>query len=729
MSLTGDATRKKVKNMGVEKEKKVAPSREAIAAGFEGEKARIIKRSYELGAEAHKGQKRMSGDPYFSHGAEVACILKQMKMDADTISAGLLHDVVEDTSVTEKRIKDETNEHVAFLVDGVSHVTARVFKTKGKVFSESLKKMFLAMAKDIRVVIIKLADRLHNMRTISYLPSERQKEISQETLDVYAPLANRFGMANVKSELEDLAFSVINPEVYREIADKVARKKAERQKRIDEIIKSLRAEIKEAGIGAEIRGRPKHFYSIFQKMNRENKKFEDIYDLIAFRIITKTIKECYAALGIVHNLWKPVPGRFKDYIAMPKSNMYKSLHTTVLDRNGDTLEIQIRTIKMDEVAEKGIAAHWNYKEDGAFDRETNRAFLWVRQLLEWQTGMRGSDDFIKDLKIDLFDEEVFVFTPRGDVKELVKGATVLDFAYSVHSDLGEKCAGAKVNGKWVTLKYELKNGDMIEVIKGPNQHPVIDWLKIVKTGKAKNRIRHWLRTNRGVEENVNRGEALLRNRLGEFGLSMEDINEQAWEKVFSYYNLKDRKDLLAGIGYGEFSENKIVNSLRKILRKKRPVLKQGRARGVKDKSNIVIDGKYTDITYKLAKCCNPVPGDAITGIYTKRGVSIHRKNCENITAEKITAPFVEVGWSGNTEDYYLIRIKIYSKNKRGVVNDIVSTITKNNAYISSVGPHEHHESMDIDLHIMVKGQAHMNEIITSLRQVKNVTGVERVQGG
>jgi guanosine-3',5'-bis(diphosphate) 3'-pyrophosphohydrolase len=705
----------------------IRESIDRVCDGFEKDNVELIQKSFELACSAHAGQKRMSGDPYILHSTEVAKILKEMKMDAVTISAGLLHDVIEDTGRGVEEIKKISGEAVAFLVEGVSHVTAKVFKTRGQVFSESLKKMFLAMAKDIRVIIIKLADRLHNMRTIYYLPEDKQRTISQETLNIYAPLAHRLGMAKVKSEMEDLSFAVLNQHEYRQIAKQISEKKEERERRIVDMKEKIESELLKNNVIIDITGRPKHFYSIYQKMVRENKRFEDIYDLIAIRIVTKTISDCYTVLGIIHNTWKPVPGRFKDYIAMPKSNMYQSLHTTVLDEKGRPVEIQIRTADMDTIAEEGIAAHWNYKENREFDKKTDATFIWLRQLLEWQGTLRESDDFIKELKLDLFDEEVFVFTPKGDVKELLKGSTILDFAYSVHSDLGDKCAGGKVNGKWVTIKYELKNGDIVEVEKGPNQHPSLDWLKTVKTPKAKNRIRHWLKTNTNMQESVEKGRVLFTSALSHVNAKPEDVTKEIWAKMLDVYNVKTEDDMLAGFAYGEFSELKVAHFVSKELR-----VNDGQTKGFDvlkrvQKGEIIVDGLYSDIDYKFARCCNPVPGDEITGIFTKKGISIHRKNCSNLEINKISAPIIQVGWNEQVENFYMCKIKIFASNRDGLVNDLVNTVAQNRAFLSSVNTSIIHDThVNTECFLKIKGQKHLNEVISSLKKVKNVISVDRV---
>lgn len=702
-----------------------------LIEGFDEDKRGLIIKAFDFACEAHRGQERMSKEPYISHCIEVALVLKAMKMDIHTICAGLLHDVLEDTSYTPDDIKKNAGESVAFLVEGVSHVTAKVFQTKGQVFSESLKKMFVAMAKDIRVVVIKLADRLHNMRTLEYLPPERQNAIANETLNVYAPLAHRLGISKVKSELEDIAFRVLNPEEYRKIADAIAEKKDEREARIKAVMEKLKNEITAHSLKAEITGRSKHFYSVYQKMVRDNKKLEDIFDLLALRVITEETggdaSGCYTILGIAHNLWKPVPGRFKDYIAMPKSNMYRSLHTTVLDERGRPMEVQIRTKEMDIIAEEGIAAHWNYKEHRSFDEKKDRRFVWLRQLLEWQGGMNENDDFLGELKKDLFDEEIFVFTPKGDVKELVKGATVLDFAYSVHSDLGDKCTGAKVNGKWVSIKYELKNGDMVEILKSPLQHPVADWLKAAKTPKAKNRIRHWLKENQNVKENIEKGRAMLDSALFQSGIDRGKVPQDALNKAAEHMNARTFEDLLAGIGYGEFAEMKAANFIRKqVAEKERPEIKGRKIAGRAHEGEVMVGGVRADIDYKFAKCCNPVPGDDIKGVYTKKGISIHREECPNIEEGRISAPFVPVSWNEAGENLYVTKLKITGENRVGFVNDIVNTATKNNAFLSAVNTTVQKPSGVItELAVRVRDKKHMDEIISSLIKIKSVLSVER----
>ncbi len=699
-----------------------------VIEGFDEKDRELIRKSYEFAKSAHAGQTRMSGEPYITHSIEVAKILKEMKMDAVTISAGLLHDVIEDTGSTPEKIKSIAGEEVAFLVEALTHVTAKVFQSKGEIFSDSLRKMFLAMANDIRIVIIKLADRLHNMRTIKYLPEDRRKIIADETLNIYAPLAHRFGMAKVKAELEDVAFSILNPAAYREIAIKISEKKEGRERRVIEIKSQVGKELETAGIKAEITGRPKHFYSIYQKMEKDNKSFEEIYDLLGIRVITDDVSKCYSAVGIIHKMWKPIPGRFKDYIAMPKSNMYQSLHTTVLDEKGKPIEFQIRTYDMEKGAEDGIAAHWSYKEQKPFDKETDTTFAWIRQVLEWQGNLKGADEFIKELKLDLFEEEVFVFTPKGEVKELVAGATLLDFAYSIHSNLGDTCAGGKVNGKWVNIKYQLKNGDIAEVVTSSTQHPTIDWLKAVKTTKAKNRIRHWLRTNQNMKENIEKGKDLIAGKLLKQDIKLDDVPKEIWLKIKENYNLKEDEDLLAAVGYGEFSEAKIANNIVNMITEKiKQTAPATDAQKKTVKGEIIVQGEYSDIAYRFAKCCNPVPGDDITGIFTKRGISIHRKNCQTLDSNKPIAPFVAVNWGDEVSSYFKSRIKITGKNREGLLNDVLNAVNHNSAFVTSLNSHAASDgSLTGELTLKVKSQAHVNEIMNLLRKVKDLSTVERI---
>lgn len=696
-----------------------------LKSDFNTESQELIEKAFLIALKGHKGQKRKSGDPYITHCIEVAKILKQLKMDAVTIAAGILHDILEDTDYKVEMIKNEINEEVAFLIEGLTYVTAKVFKTKGQVFSEALRKMFLAMSKDIRVVIIKLADRLHNLRTVQFLDEERQKQIAYETLNIYAPLAHRFGMQRIKSEMEDISFKILYPEQYNHIRESINVNKESREKEINDLIKEINELLIKNGINGKVSGRAKHFYSIYQKMVRENKTLDSIYDLNAIRIITDTVSNCYAILGIIHSVFKPIPGRFKDYIAMPKSNMYQSLHTTILNKEGKPVEIQIRTFEMDKIAEEGIAAHWIYKEQKKFDFKIDNYFSWVKQILELFGNLKEGEEFIKELKLDLFDEEIFVFTPKGDVKEFIKGATVLDFAYSIHSDLGDKCAGAKINGKWVSFKYELQNGDIVEILTSSTQHPSLDWLKIAKTAKAKNRIRHWLKTSENLKNNIENGKNLLNEKLLKHNISLDDISDEVINEILNNYNFTKKDDLFASIGFGEISENRIANNILRLLKEsKSEPLSQPIKKDKKLKGDIIIQGDLSNIEYRFARCCNPVPGDEISGIVTKRGISIHRKNCENLKINKIASSFVEVDWIENIKNYYLSKLKISAFKEKNIFNDINEICKKENIYINSLNSYVEDGNLFYDLEIKVKNLNHLKEF---LEKIKNLNGVKEVK--
>ncbi len=696
-----------------------------IKINFDEKSQKLIEEAFNIAQKGHLNQKRKSGEPYITHCIEVAKILKQLGMDARTIAAGLLHDIVEDTNFSIEEIKSKTDDEVAFLVEGVSYVTAKIFKRKGEKFSDSLRKMFLAMSKDIRVVIIKLADRLHNMRTIQFLDEEKQKKIAYETLNIYAPLSHRFGMQKIKSELEDISFKILYPEQYSQIENKIKEKKGQSENKIYFLQKKIKDELEKNKIACEIYGRIKHFYSIYQKMIRENKILDDIYDLFAIRIITDTVANCYASIGLIHNILKPIPGRFKDYIAMPKTNMYQSLHTTVLDDEGIPVEIQIRTHEMDKIAEDGIAAHWTYKEQKKFDSKLDSYFSWIKQVLELQKNLKEGEDFIKELRMDLFDEEIFVFTPKGEVKEFIKGATVLDFAYSIHSDLGDKCIGAKVNGKWVSFKYELQNGDIIEILKSANQHPTLDWLKIVKTAKAKNRIRHWLKTNNDAKQSIEKGRELLEERLKKFNLSLEKISDDLIEKILINYNFNKLDDLFLSIGFGEISEIKIANNLIRLLKERMDVAKEKIIEQKKYiRGDIIVDSNLSEIIYRFARCCNPVPGDSITGILTKKGISIHRKNCINV--KRVSTPLIDVSWNEQVSNYYLSKLKIIAENKTNLINEIITLSNKNSVYIVSMNSSILNGNIKLEFSIKVKTQEDIQKLVDIIRNIEGIKEIKRI---
>ncbi|NLP29279.1 MAG: bifunctional (p)ppGpp synthetase/guanosine-3',5'-bis(diphosphate) 3'-pyrophosphohydrolase [Clostridia bacterium] len=655
----------------------------------------IIEKAYYFASEAHKEQKRESGEPYVTHPAEVACILAEMGMDSNTIAAGLLHDVVEDTQYTYEDVKNEFNVEIANLVEGVTKLSKIKYKSKEEQKADNVRKMLLAMTKDIRVIIIKLADRLHNMRTLKYRTVQKQKETAKETFDIYAPLAHRLGISKIKWELEDLAFRYINQAEYYDLVKKVAEKRVEREAYITLIVEQLQANLVKSNIKAEIDGRPKHFFSIYRKMVNKNKSIDQIFDLTAVRILVDTIRDCYAALGIVHTMYKPIPGRFKDYIAMPKPNMYQSLHSTVIGPQGKPFEIQIRTFEMHRTAEYGIAAHWKYKEKGSVDSasDIDRRLSWLRDILEWQRETSDAEEFMEAFKIDLFSDEIFVFTPKGAVIDLPAQATPIDFAYKIHTDIGNRCVGAKVNGKMVPLDYALKTGQIVEILtstapKGPN----MDWLNIVKSNQAKSKIRSWFKRAKR-DENISKGKELLEKDAKRQGFNFGEIAKgEALERMLKKYNFNGIDDIYAAVGMGGLIAPNIVARLKEAYNEEKPtevdnattlknieeqISKSSRAQRKRNDYGIKVKG-LTNVLVRFAKCCNPVPGDPIIGYITKgRGVSIHRKDCKNAeTLLKDTEnKIIEVSWSGGKSTGYIAEIQIKAEDRDGILSDIMVLIT------------------------------------------------------
>ncbi|HCW03357.1 MAG TPA: (p)ppGpp synthetase [Clostridium sp.] len=655
----------------------------------------IIEKAYYFASEAHKEQKRESGEPYVTHPAEVACILAEMGMDSNTIAAGLLHDVVEDTQYTYEDVKNEFNVEIANLVEGVTKLSKIKYKSKEEQKADNVRKMLLAMTKDIRVIIIKLADRLHNMRTLKYRTVQKQKETAKETFDIYAPLAHRLGISKIKWELEDLAFRYINQAEYYDLVKKVAEKRVEREAYITLIVEQLQANLVKSNIKAEIDGRPKHFFSIYRKMVNKNKSIDQIFDLTAVRILVDTIRDCYAALGIVHTMYKPIPGRFKDYIAMPKPNMYQSLHSTVIGPQGKPFEIQIRTFEMHRTAEYGIAAHWKYKEKGSVDSasDIDRRLSWLRDILEWQRETSDAEEFMEAFKIDLFSDEIFVFTPKGAVIDLPAQATPIDFAYKIHTDIGNRCVGAKVNGKMVPLDYALKTGQIVEILtstapKGTN----MDWLNIVKSNQAKSKIRSWFKRAKR-DENISKGKELLEKDAKRQGFNFGEIAKgEALERMLKKYNFNGIDDIYAAVGMGGLIAPNIVARLKEAYNEEKPtevdnattlknieeqISKSSRAQRKRNDYGIKVKG-LTNVLVRFAKCCNPVPGDPIIGYITKgRGVSIHRKDCKNAeTLLKDTEnKIIEVSWSGGKSTGYIAEIQIKAEDRDGILSDIMVLIT------------------------------------------------------
>ncbi|MDK2835586.1 MAG: diphosphokinase / guanosine-3,5-bis(diphosphate) 3-diphosphatase [Thermosediminibacterales bacterium] len=697
----------------------------------------LIEKAYEFAKNAHKGQHRMSGELFIFHPLEVAMILADLELDTTTIIAGLLHDVVEDTDITIDDIEANFGHEVALLVDGVTKLGRLEYHSKEEQQAENLRKMFLAMAKDIRVILIKLADRLHNMRTLKYLPVEKQKEKAKETLEIFAPLAHRLGISKIKWELEDLAFRYLDTKKYYELVEKVAKKRGEREKQINTVIDNLNKKLKDIGIKAEIYGRPKHFYSIHKKMVTKNKTFDQIYDLTAVRVIVNTIKDCYAVLGTVHTLWKPIPGRFKDYIAMPKPNMYQSLHTTVIGPSGEPIEIQIRTWEMHRTAEYGIAAHWKYKEGNIGDKDFEKKLSWLREILEWQRDLKDSREFMETLKIDLFTDEVFVFTPKGDVINLPKGSSPLDFAYKIHTDVGHKCVGAKVNGRIVPLDYRLKNGDIVEILTSSQSNgPSRDWLKIVQSTQARNKIRQWFKKEKR-EENIAKGRELLEKEARRHGYSNQELLKPDYlEKVQKKYKLNDIDDLYSAVGFGDITTNQVIQRLieeykkenkSQVFKQENKIVQQKPKRKYYDKG-VKVKG-VDNVLVRFSKCCSPVPGDEIVGYITRgRGVSIHRKNCPNVTnfidnKDRI----IEVEWEEDNDISYNVEIQVNALDRPGILSDVINTLNDLKTVIVAVNarPKKYKVAL-IDITIETKSKEHLEKVIQKLKKIKDVESVDRV---
>ena len=658
----------------------------------------IIKKAYLTAATMHKGQLRKSGEPYIIHPVETAKILAQLGMDEQTIVAGLLHDVVEDTPYTEEQLTEEFGSEVALLVDGVTKLGNLVFETKEEAQAENMRKMFLAMSKDIRVLIIKLSDRLHNMRTIDYMPPNKIKEKCRETLEIYAPLANRLGMFNMKFELEDIALKHLEPEFYSNLAKQINQRKEEREQQINKIIEQLKGALDKLNIHYEVKGRSKHFYSIYRKMRDKHKQLDEIFDLMAVRVLVDTVKDCYAVLGVVHTMWRPIPGRFKDYIAMPKSNMYQSLHTTVFGDDEHPFEIQIRTYEMHQIAEYGIAAHWKYKEGIKSDQEEGK-LAWLRQTLEWNKDMDDSKEFMETLKMDLFSNQVFVFTPAGKVIELPAGSTPIDFAYKIHSAVGNKCIGAKINGKMVPIDHVLENGNIVEIITSANSKgPNIDWLKIAKSSNARNKIRQWLKKE-NKSENEEKGKSMLEKYIRRKGYDPQQIiKTQRINRVAKELKFPNVEDLYSSLGYGGTMLSKVLDLLVKFYDeekqaelKKLKEIKNYEHKPSKKKSEntggISIKG-VDNLLIRLAKCCNPVPGDNIVGFITKgRGVSVHRADCPNITSlpEEERARFIDVEWDIEKQQAtFETEVAIVGEDRKGLFSDLSKICEDMDVHITGV---------------------------------------------
>ena len=720
----------------------------------------LIEKAYNVANDAHKGQTRKSGEPYIIHPLYVAIILADLELDKETIVAGLLHDVVEDTVMTIDEIKTEFGDDVALLVDGVTKLQMQMDDAnldysaiKLEMQAENLRKMFLAMAKDIRVILIKLADRLHNMRTLKHMPPEKQQRIARETLDIYSPIAMRLGISKIKVELDDLSLKYLQPEIYYDLANQIAEKKSEREHYIQEIVDEVSEHIRAAGIEAKIDGRVKHFFSIYKKMKNQGKTLDQIYDLFAVRIIVDSVKDCYACLGVIHEIYKPIPGRFKDYIAMPKENMYQSLHTTLIGSKGQPFEIQIRTFEMHKAAEYGIAAHWKYKEasDGKRPEQGEEEKLdWLKRILEWQKDMSDNNEFMNSLKSDLnlFSDNVYCFTPTGEVKNLPAGSTPVDFAYSIHSAVGNRMVGARVNGRLVTIDYEIKNGDRIEVITSQNSKgPSRDWLKIAKSAQAKNKINQWFKQEL-KEDNITKGKELLMSFCKAKNIDTAIVtNPDYMQAIMDKYNFRDWDGILAAVGHGGLKEGQIVNKMVEMYEKDHPrqltdeeiiasvgehAMKHSHTSG--SKSGIVVKG-IEDVAVRFSKCCSPVPGDEIVGFVTRgRGISIHRNDCINVLnlSETDRSRLIDAEWQADGDklnEKYLADIRIYANDRPGLLGDVSRVFTERGITIVTLNSHMGKNRVaTMSMSFEISGRDELKSIVDKLRNIDGVIDIERSTG-
>ena len=706
----------------------------------------LIRRAYKLADAAHKGQKRVSGEDYIIHPLAVAKILTDLQIDDITISAAILHDVVEDTTHTLDEMRELFGDEVAMLIDGVTKLGRIQYKSKEEQQLESYRKMFLAMAKDIRVIMIKLADRLHNMRTLKYMREDKQKRIARETIEIYAPLANRLGISNVKWELEDLCLRYLDPKAYYDLVESVKQKRQERQAFIDEAHEQIVEKLEEAHITAEIQGRAKHFYSIYKKMKRDQKDISEIYDLSALRVLVDSVKDCYGVLGIIHAMWKPLPGRFKDYIAMPKSNGYQSLHTTVICR-GYPLEIQIRTFAMHKVSEYGVAAHWKYKEAGksvGATREYDQKMSWLRQMVSLQHELDDPREYFEALKVDVFSDEVFVFTPKGDVVDLPKGSIPIDFAYRIHTEVGHHCVGAKVNGKIVPLEYKLKNGDIVSIITNKsNSGPSRDWLNIVASSETRTKIRSWFKKQR-KEENIARGMDLMEKEAKHLGYAPKEVlKPKRLELLAKKLNIPQVNDLLAAIGYGGITVNSILSKLIEMhkqdlqkattpdISQMLSELKQPlKNRKKKASHGILVEGEGGFLV-RLARCCNPIPGDPITGYITRgRGVSVHRSDCPNLLNDMDFSRVIEVNWDVGLDKVYTVQIEIVCNDKTGMLAELFALPAEMKVNISSLTAktNKTNRTSIVNMGLDVRNSQQVAQIMTKIRRMKDVYSVSRSLG-
>ncbi len=694
----------------------------------------LVRKAYEFSAKAHEGQTRQSGEPYLHHPLAVAGVLTSLKTDVTAVVAGLLHDTLEDTLATPEELEREFGKEVVHLVDGVTKIGRISFRNYEEKQAENFRKMVLSMADDIRVVLIKLADRLHNMRTLEYLSESKRWQIAQETLEIYAPLANRLGIGWIKNELEDLCLKHLKPDVYEMLRVRVAKRDEDRQQYIDEVIRLVKKAMADAGLPGEVYGRPKHLYGIYQKMEKQSISFEEVYDLTALRIITDTKMNCYALLGVIHSLWRPVPGRFKDYIAIPKSNLYQSLHTTVVGPKGEHVEFQIRTEEMHRVAEYGIAAHWRYKEQGRIDERDSKVFSWLRQFVEWHQDLPDNRQFMDSVKLDLFHDVVYVFTPKGMVKELPKGSTPVDFAYAIHTEIGDHCVGAKVNGKIVPLKHQLTSGDTVEILTSPNQTPHKDWLKFVRTSRAKTKIKHWLKAEE-LKRSIEIGRRLLEAEFRRHGLApAQMLKSEQLSEVAKQAGFETTDELAAAVGYGRLATAQVVSKLLPATEAEVPASPGTTAApkavtGKAEDKGVKVKGAR-DLLMQLSRCCNPVPGDRILGYITRgRGLTIHAVDCPNLEALDYDRDrLVEVEWDTTATGTHAVKVSVIAVDKTGVLANVSSSIAECQANISraEITTREDRKAV-LDFVIEVSDTAHLGRVLKAIERVDGVITAKRVR--
>ncbi len=716
-----------------------------VAANRPQDDLEIIRKAYEFSLKHHEGQSRASGEPYLIHPLEVSLVLADMKLDSTAIAAGLLHDAIEDTPVTDEDVRREFGDQVAHIVEGVTKIDRINFASREERQAENVRKMVLAMVDDIRVVLIKLADRLHNMRTLKHLPEERRQHVARETLEIYAPLAHRLGMGKVRGELEDLAFRYVDPIGYDQVRIAVESRRQAGEKFLNGVVKILEQKLKENGVETVVETRIKRLYSIHQKLIRQRITVDQVYDLLAIRIITKSIRDCYTALGSIHQMWRPVPGRIKDFIAMPRPNLYQSLHTTVMTEGGHQFEVQIRTEEMHKMAEEGIAAHWKYKDGSPVSAKDEQRLAWLRQVVEWQQDVKDPSEFLSSLKVDLYPEEVYTFTPKGKVVILPRDATAIDFAYAIHTEVGHTCVGSKVNGRIVPLRYKLRNGDVVEIKTAPGHTPSRDWLGFAKSSRAKNKIRHWLNIHQR-ERAIEIGKKLIEKQARKYRLAMKNFDEEALDKIAQEYGVGSAQDLMAGIGYGKFSARQILGKLSPGLGEETAVEEQPkplstlgtvmrRVFGQSAETSAIKVKGYNDLLVYRARCCNPIRGEEIVGYVTRgKGVAVHAVSCPNVTNLMYEADRrITVEWSKpdrksaiDGSSRYPVKLTVFCDDRSGMLKQLTAVISDDDANIRNIEARTADSQATIDMVIDIEDVKHLERIMTGLRKIPGIRDVQRL---